>query len=238
MSFSKRALEHLQYASLKKNLNPIESLREFLCREGFSDFMAREMRNPFDPDFHTALEIYNGPHALRDMYMERRDVLFDIGMKKCRRATVPLRWESLRRHAVGPGLRIMNDLEDFGMRNGIVMTHRDVDRAPIFVSLAGDITNDLSDEDILMVQLLCSHFLTLWLSEYPASESELYELSPREIEVLAASSAGVNGEKLQSILGITSHTMRTHLRNIRRKLHARSMPHAVQIGIRFGIVDT
>ena len=238
MSFSKRALKHLQEASLDPDLDPIESLKTFLMREEFTDFMAREMRNPFDADFDTALEIYNGPEELRNVYMERRDVLFDIGMKKCRRTTVPIKWESLREGALGPSKQIIDDLWDFGMRNGVVMTHREVDRDPIFVSVAGDIAGNMTQDELLMVQVLCSHFMTLWLAKSPKSSFEIEELSPREVEILAASSAGLQGEKIQTALKISPHTLRAHLRNIRRKLQAHSMPHAVQIGIRFGILDT
>lgn len=237
MSFSNRALAHLHAESLNADLDPVASLRRFLESEGFTDFMAREMRNPFDPDFDAALEIYNGPQELRDIYMDRRDVLFDIGMKKARRASVPIRWTDLGQHASGPSKRIIEDLADFGMRDGIVMVHREVDREPVFVSVAGDVAKELSRDDILMVQLLCSHFLTLWLAKNPSSISEIEELSPREVEILAASSAGVNGQNLQNLLKISEHTMRSHLRNIRTKLGARSMPHAVQIAIRFGMLD-
>ncbi|MEO0399186.1 MAG: LuxR C-terminal-related transcriptional regulator [Pseudomonadota bacterium] len=238
MSFSERALAHMASASLDPNLAPIESLKSFLLSEGFTDFMAREMRNPFDPDFHTALEIYNGPNELRQIYMDRRDVLFDIGMKQCRRTTIPLTWKSLRDGATGPSREIIEYLADFGMRNGVVLIHREINREPIFVSVVGDVVNELSQDDLLMVQVICSHFLGLWLADYPASIDDVKELSRRELEILAASSIGLNGKSLEDHLNISSHTMRAHLRSIRQKLGANSMPHAVNIGMRYGLLDS
>ena len=237
MSFAERALRNIQATSLKLDIDPLAELKSFLQSEGFTDVMAREMRNPFDPQFHSAIEIYNGPSELRELYFSRRDVLFDIGMKVCRRSTMPIRWDSLRKMAEGRSLEIMNNLADFGMHQGVVMVHREIDREPIFVSLVGEVASEFGHDELLMVQMLCSHYLTLWLAETPSNSYELDELSPREVEILAASGAGVNGSKLQDVLGITEHTMRSHLRSIRRKLRARSMPHAVQIGLRVGILD-
>jgi DNA-binding CsgD family transcriptional regulator len=56
-------------------------------------------------------------------------------------------------------------------------------------------------------------------------------LSPREVDVLAALAGGDSTDQIGESLGLSPHTVRTHLRNIMRKLEARTRAHAVAIAI-------
>jgi DNA-binding CsgD family transcriptional regulator len=61
-------------------------------------------------------------------------------------------------------------------------------------------------------------------------------LSVRECDVLAGLAHGRSTEQIGLVLEMSPHTVRTHLRNIRRKLEARTRAHAVAIAIGDGAV--
>jgi DNA-binding NarL/FixJ family response regulator len=57
------------------------------------------------------------------------------------------------------------------------------------------------------------------------------ELSPREREVLDLLAAGLTGAKAAQRLGVSSETVRTHVKNAMRKLDARTRIHAVTLAL-------
>jgi DNA-binding NarL/FixJ family response regulator len=61
-------------------------------------------------------------------------------------------------------------------------------------------------------------------------------LSPRERRVAAELARGSGIEEIASMLCISPHTARTHVRNIRRKLNARTSAEAVARAITLGLV--
>ena len=61
-------------------------------------------------------------------------------------------------------------------------------------------------------------------------------LSGRERDVLGRLAAGDSTEEAGEGLAMSPHTVRTHLRNIMRKLEARSRAHAVAIALSEGTI--
>ena len=62
-------------------------------------------------------------------------------------------------------------------------------------------------------------------------------LSGRERDVLARLAAGDSTEEAGEGLAMSPHTVLTHLRNIMRKLDARSRAHAVAIALSDGSIE-
>ena len=63
------------------------------------------------------------------------------------------------------------------------------------------------------------------------------QLSPRELEVLRLVSLGTGTARIAEELGISAHTVRNHVRNLREKLGADSKLAAVLTALRLGILD-
>ena len=61
-------------------------------------------------------------------------------------------------------------------------------------------------------------------------------LTARELEVLRALATGMSTDEAAAYLGITVHTMRTHLKNLMLKLEARSKLEAVLVALRGGLI--
>lgn len=66
---------------------------------------------------------------------------------------------------------------------------------------------------------------------------ESRQLSPRELEVLRLVSLGTGTARIADELGISPHTVRNHVRNLREKLGADSKLAAVLAALRLGILD-
>lgn len=222
------------YSNSAHPIDPLEVMRRFLYEQGFDEFMAREIQNPYSQDI--PITIYDGPVELALRWSQNRGELHDIGVRRTLAAQRASTWAELRPLAKGPARKIFDDLDDFGMRNGLSVPFHILDRNPMLVSIAGDVATDMTPDDVNAVQLLTNHFLSLWLADQPMKERDYAALSPQEVEVLAAHAAGVIGKELQKKLGITANTERTHQRNIRQKLGARTIAQAVQIGTKNGLI--
>jgi PAS domain S-box-containing protein len=62
-------------------------------------------------------------------------------------------------------------------------------------------------------------------------------LTPRERELLRLVALGSTGEQIATELALSPETVRTHLRNARRKLGARSRAHAVALALQRGEIE-
>ena len=62
-------------------------------------------------------------------------------------------------------------------------------------------------------------------------------LSRRERVVLSELAYGRSTDEIAEKLVVSPHTIRTHVKNVMRKLDARTRAHAVAIGMREGLID-
>jgi DNA-binding CsgD family transcriptional regulator len=65
----------------------------------------------------------------------------------------------------------------------------------------------------------------------------LSPLSRREAEILSLVAIGSSVEEMSSALFLSPHTVRTHVKNIRRKLHANTKAHAVALACAYGLIS-
>jgi DNA-binding CsgD family transcriptional regulator len=77
--------------------------------------------------------------------------------------------------------------------------------------------------------------MTAYANTYVGERSA--RLSARERDVLGGLACGESTEQIGLSLAMSPHTVRTHLRNIMRKLEAHTRAHAVAIAIGDGAID-
>lgn len=63
------------------------------------------------------------------------------------------------------------------------------------------------------------------------------ELSEREMDVLRLVAQGLSNREIADALGLSEHTVKTHLANILDKLHLRSRAHAAAYAVHAGLVS-
>lgn len=69
-----------------------------------------------------------------------------------------------------------------------------------------------------------------------AAPATVEELSEREVEVLRLVAQGLANKQIAEALGLSEHTVKTHLQNILEKLHLRSRAHAAAYAVQAGLV--
>jgi DNA-binding NarL/FixJ family response regulator len=68
----------------------------------------------------------------------------------------------------------------------------------------------------------------------PRATASLPQLSPREREIMHLMAEGMTAERIGMRLGVSVETVRTHVRNVIRKLRARNRVHAIAIALERG----
>jgi DNA-binding NarL/FixJ family response regulator len=73
--------------------------------------------------------------------------------------------------------------------------------------------------------------------ESPGTPENASNLTSRELEVLRYVALGWESRHIAGELGISTHTVRNHIRNFRQKLNASTKLDAVVAGVRLGILN-
>ena len=68
----------------------------------------------------------------------------------------------------------------------------------------------------------------------PRATARVPQLSPREREIMHLMAEGRTGEAIANELNVSVETVRTHVRNVIRKLQARNRVHAIAIALERG----
>lgn len=68
----------------------------------------------------------------------------------------------------------------------------------------------------------------------PRATAQLPQLSPREREIMHLMAEGQTAESIGGQLGVSVETVRTHVRNVIRKLQARNRVHAIALALERG----
>jgi DNA-binding NarL/FixJ family response regulator len=71
---------------------------------------------------------------------------------------------------------------------------------------------------------------------WSAVAGEVPRLTDRERDVLRLVAHGLTNRRIAAAFGLSEHTVRSHLREVMRKLKARSRIEAVSLGIRLGLI--
>lgn len=70
----------------------------------------------------------------------------------------------------------------------------------------------------------------------PKEAAPVDDLSERELDVLRLVAQGLSNKEIADSLGLSEHTVKTHLANILEKLHLRSRAHAAAYAVQAGLV--
>jgi DNA-binding NarL/FixJ family response regulator len=68
----------------------------------------------------------------------------------------------------------------------------------------------------------------------PRATAQLPQLSPREKEIMHLMAEGMTAEQIANQLSVSVETVRTHVRNVIRKLQARNRVHAIALALERG----
>jgi DNA-binding NarL/FixJ family response regulator len=155
----------------------------------------------------------------------------------------------------GDGLELVRRLVRGGARSAIVLYTGDEDDAQAALALDAGAAGVIAKRRTISELAAALRVVAgggLWFNELgdmpavpePAvlepvvpRERRTAVLSSAELRVLALVADGRSTEEAADALSLSPHTVRTHLRNVMRKLHASSRAHAVAIAMREAAID-
>ncbi len=125
----------------------------------------------------------------------------------------------------------MDEAAEFGMKDGICV--------PIHVPLAGPAAVTAGSDRVEvppsampLIEALCVHMFRKVGLKSKSDNKGGSPLTPRERELLQWSAQGKTTDDISCILGISTNTVESHQRNIREKLDAINIAHAIVKALR------
>lgn len=211
----------------------LHAFRLAMERYGLRNFLITGLPVPHDADWQREILGDGWPAEWHLRYVSEAHFLHDPCVAQCRHSPEPFRWGELPAARLYERAQlVMDEAAEFGMKEGICV--------PIHVPLAGPgVVTMASDRMEIppgatpLVETLCVHtFRSLSGLGTPGNDDESTPLTARERELLEWSAQGKSTDDIACILGVTRNTVESHQRNIRGKLDAINVAHAIVKALR------
>jgi LuxR family quorum sensing-dependent transcriptional regulator len=224
-------ISELDAASLAERV--IEIFRVVLEIYGLQNFLITGLPVPNDSEWQRAILCDGWPHEWFVRYQSEGHFLHDPCAARSRVAAEPFFWHQLPAEGLtAHGRLVMGEAAEFGLKDGLCV--------PIHIPLAGPAVVTAASNRIEippgalpLIETLCVHtFRKLSSLETGSDNEDAAPLTPRERELLQWSAQGKSTDDISCILGVTANTVESHQRNIRSKLDAINVAHAIVKALR------
>ncbi|UCI10554.1 helix-turn-helix transcriptional regulator [Mesorhizobium sp. B1-1-8] len=211
----------------------MEQLRSRIEGYGYEACLITELPHQETGSLSEHILLNGWPAEWHRHYMAERHYRHDPCAALCRTAIGPFVWSDVRRTLISDQQRrVMDEAEEFGLRDGVCIPIQVPFGKPAAVSVAGA-TIDLAPEARCSVHALARHAHAAALRLLTKKRRPQHQrLSDREREILQWIAAGKTAWEASRILGISESTASTHLRNVRQKLDAANIAHAIVEALR------
>lgn len=206
----------------------LQAFRAVLERYGFRDFLITGLPVPHDTHWHREILCDAWPRGWYLRYLEKDHFLHDPCAAWSRHVARPFLWHQLpERRMTERGRRVMEEAAEFGMKDGMCVPIHLPLSGPAVVTAASD-RIAVPPASLPLIETLCVHtFRVLGGLDRTDGSEQGPLLTPREREILQWSAGGKVADDIACILGITRNTVESHQRNIRQKLGALNVAHAI-----------
>jgi LuxR family quorum sensing-dependent transcriptional regulator len=214
----------------------VDTFYACLRRHGFSSCLITFLPGPHNRSWHREIIVDGWPEGWFECYQTQKHYLYDPCAKRSRETSDPFLWsEAAAGSIAGPAQLVMQEAAAFGLRQGICVPIFAPFATPAVVSVAGEFV-DIPPSTIHIISALARQAFRALLSacSEPGATSVLSE---RERQILQWTGAGKTAWETSRILGLSEHTVNTHLRNVRGKLDAANITQAVVEAARRGEIQ-
>lgn len=202
---------------------------------GFDHFIVTGLPMPNEP--LSPLVLMNSwPDGWFERYSEEDYFQHDGVGQWALRTTEPFTWREVPEPLMASKKagKVMNEAADFGMADGFLVpmfSSRHWQAAVAFASSDRCELGSQSRSALHLMSIYAVNRVRQILGDVPSPKRAL---TLREAECLTWIAAGKNAEDVGDILGLSYHTVQTHLRNIRAKLDVATITQAVVEALRGG----
>lgn len=206
-----------------------------LCLEpyGFRALLITGLPFQYEKRWHDHIVANGWPRDWYDHYNARNHYRHDPCVERSRATAQPFLWSQLSPERMLPAARlVMNEAATFGLREGICIPVHAPLAPPAVITVSGEFL-DLPETTLYVTHALALHafWATLRLRGH-GKDAGAPVLSEREREILRWTGAGKTAWEISRILGLSAHTVQTHMRNAREKLGAANITHCVVEALR------
>jgi DNA-binding CsgD family transcriptional regulator len=228
---------------------PLEQVMRSVVRDlGYESFMYGMCTNETQPQHESRGYVWTTlPREWVALYDRNAYVEIDPRLTETWNRTTPYLWDASTVKGDWHVKRFIADAARFQIRSGVVVSFRDSEHARIVVALNSSISpvDDVRRTSVLRnlgeVMLLATTFHDIFMAHFvdrgvPPKQSGA-PLSPREIQCLRMSAAGLTSEDIGVKLGISARTANFHFSNIISKLDVLNRKEAIAKGISLNIIS-
>ncbi|MBX9462781.1 MAG: LuxR family transcriptional regulator [Aquamicrobium sp.] len=211
----------------------LEVFQGVLNRYGLNSFLITGLPVPQDSEWHREILHDGWASEWFARYESEGHFLYDPCAARSRLAAEPFLWHELRagRLTTRASL-VMDEAAEFGMKDGLCVPIHMPLSGPAVVTAASD-RMEIPPGAMPLIEALCVHlFRKISRLESKSGAEEGKPLTPRERELLEWSADGKSADDISCILGVTTNTVESHHRNIREKLNAINVAHAIVKALR------
>ncbi|MBZ9673774.1 LuxR family transcriptional regulator [Mesorhizobium sp. B2-1-8] len=211
----------------------LQEFRSALARYGLRSFLITGLPVPHDTDWQREILGDGWPLDWYRRYVSEDHFLHDPCVAQCRHSPEPFLWRELPAAKLSTRAKlVMDEAAEFGMREGICVPIHVPLSGPSVVTAASD-GMEVAPREMPVIETLCVHtFRSLSALGTPGDGDEPMPLTARERELLEWSAQGKSTDDIACILGVTRNTVESHQRNIRGKLDAINVSHAIVKALR------
>ena len=205
----------------------IAELAKAAAQFGFDAVAISAFPHP-DIPFDQRVLAHRWPNGWFEHYMSRNYIEADPVFRHSKTSLRPFEWSEAKYDKKSKSAQVMNEAAEFGFASGFCVPTI-TPFGPINVTFGGR-GSELTREDKGMLHLLAiyaQHRATELISRKVNAVAEALSLSPREREVLQWCAEGKTSQAIAEALGISTHTVLTHVSGACRKLGTRSRTAAV-----------
>ncbi len=222
-----------------KDLTSVEAVLADIQGEaaevGLDHFIVTGLPMPNEPLLPLVL-MNSWPHGWFERYSQEDYFQHDGVGQWALRTTEPFTWQEVPQPLMMPrkSRQVMEEASDFGMADGFLVpmfSSRHWQAAVAFASSERCELTSQSRSAIHLMSIYAVNRVRQILGDVPSPKRAL---TPREAECLTWIAAGKNAEDVGDILGLSYHTVQTHLKNIRAKLDVATITQAVVEALRGG----
>jgi LuxR family quorum sensing-dependent transcriptional regulator len=228
-------IERIDKAKTPEEL--ISELAKIAAQFGFTATAIAAFPHPEIP-FEKRVLAHHWPNGWFEHYMARNYITDDPVFHHSKTALHPFEWAEASYEKNSKAAQVMNEAAEFGFAAGLCVPTL-TRFGPINIAFGGE-RCELSRKDRNMLHLVAVYAqicATEMLSEKLRTAAAWPLLSQREREVLHWCAAGKTSSEIAAQLGISEHTVLTHIANAGRKLGAPNRTAAVARAMSAGLIS-
>jgi LuxR family transcriptional regulator, quorum-sensing system regulator BjaR1 len=232
MQLTNATFEFIEMLDEKKEISSlVHAFQTLIGKFGLTCFLIGDASQP-KVERDQRLWATTWPNDWLERWKSRNYITIDPVLNQLLHRNEPVRWRQVRRVDDVPGLRVLDEASDFGLKDGLTLPVYGREGLLIGITLGTDRYDlDRQSETCLHMAAIYFHSKLEQLRAGQAPRLAEPRMTPREHECLSWVAAGKTDWEISQILCIAEQTVHEYVQNALTKLKATTRAQAVATAI-------